>query len=750
MFPLPTAWKILCTLGPGWVLTRLRVEAELRLGTVERRVPVSNWDVSCDNKHKHAGEQLKDRLAQSKFFFSPQQPPKPFCAAQVCREADRVLAGEWTYFFHSRFQIRFPPDWHFNALDRTHADNREHWRKVASRIEASNSGNCSDIKCIWEPSRFSVAYLLVRAYATGADDRYAEAFWTLVEDWAEHNPPNRGPNWASGQEAALRVMAWCFGLYGFLNASCSTPERVFRLVKMIEVHGERIAGFIEYALSQRNNHGISEAVGLFTIGVLFPHLRRAPDWTRMGQRLIVRQLREQVYEDGTYIQHSFNYERVLIDLLVWLLRLGEIYETRFASECYGALDRAVKFMVRFCDLRTGHMPNYGANDGSLVLPLSNCDYTDFRPSLDAAHYLLFGKPLLETEGPWSESSAWLVGRSLSGRVPEDCLTPSRRDTRTSQPASSFGSAPKLPASGYLKLFGTESEAMLRAARYKDRPSHADQLHLDLWWRGQNVACDAGSYLYNGEHPWRNALAGTSVHNTVTIGGRDQMTRAGRFLWLDWAQANPQCYALSSGEQVVEAEHDGYARLGATHRRSVLCLTDEDIWIVVDDVTGSYSGEVRLHWLFADVPFKFDQNSAELQLHFPEDDFTCMINADGSLATSLARAGEIVAGTSHHGPPDTTIRGWRSLYYGSKEPALSLAVELTAPLPVRFVTLLMPSGISANELSSKCIKLQVHGKQYRIQLQRIGTNRVFSLLNGNEPLIRGFRFSGGAGRNRTDA
>src|SRR5579884_1321772 len=729
MFPLPTAWKILCTLGPGWVLTRLRVEAELRLGTVERRVPVSNWDVSCDNKHKHAGEQLKDRLAQSKFFFSPQQPPKPFCAAQVCREADRVLAGEWTYFFHSRFQIRFPPDWHFNALDRTHADNREHWRKVASRIEASNSGNCSDIKFIWEPSRFSVAYLPVRAYATGADDRYAEAFWTLVEDWAENNPPNRGPNWASGQEAALRVMAWCFGLYGFLNARCSTPERVFRLVRMIEVHGERIAGFIEYALSQRNNHGISEATGLFTIGVLFPHLRRAAEWTRMGQWLIARQLREQVYEDGSYIQHSFNYERVVVDLLVWILKLGEICETPFASECYEALDRAVKFMVRFCDLRTGHMPNYGANDGSLVLPLSNCDYRDFRPALDAAHYFLFGKPLLETKGPWSESSAWLLGRRLSDRATEDCSTPSLRYTRTSQPAVSFGSAPELPASGYLKLFGNESEAMLRAARYKDRPSHADQLHLDLWWRGQNVACDAGSYLYNGEPPWTNALAGTSVHNTVSIGGRDQMTRAGRFLWLDWAQANSQSYALRSDVQVIEARHNGYARFGATHRRAVLCLENEDVWIVVDDITGSYSGEVRLHWLFPDVPFRFNCEQLHLQLIRPVGDFHCGILAPERSLANLARAGEIIAGAEQDAASETAIRGWRSQYYGSKEPALSLAINLTTQLPLRFVTWFAPAHVIFKEVPSERsgrLKFVCSNREFTLVLHEFSAPRIFAM------------------------
>jgi len=730
MIPPSTAWKLVRDLGPGWTVRRLRIEAELKLGIVERRLPVSDWDFAAGGQSDDParGDRLKLELLRSKFLFCPQQLPKPVCSAQVCRDADRVLAGEWPYFSHSWFRTGFPPGWHFNVLDGSHADATQHWSRTAGyRGEGTGDRNGSDIKFVWEPSRFAVAYLLVRAYEASADEKYGEAFWTLVEDWAEKNPPNRGVNWASGQEAAFRVMAWCFGLYGFLNASCSTSQRVFHLVRMIEVHGERIAGFIKYALSQRNNHGISEAVGLFTIGVLFPDLLRAAEWTKMGQQLIVTQLREQVYEDGSYIQHSFNYERALIDLLVWALRLGEIHDLRFADECYEVLDRCMKLMVRFCDLRSGWMPNYGANDGTLVLPLTNCDYTDFRPSIDAAHYLLHGKPFV-SEGPWSESSAWLLGRPLSDGTVADCSIPVLRYTRASQPTGSFGPEKKLPSSGYLKLIGTESETMLRATRYKDRPSQADQLHFDLRWRGQNVVCDAGSYLYNGASPWANALARTAVHNTVAIAGCDQMARAGRLLWLDWAKAFSETYPVGTCAQAVTAFHSGYRRFGAVHRRSVLCLPEEDLWIVADDVTGSYSGEVRLHWLFPEVPFRFDLDPISLQLQFPEGDFNCAIIADHLLSTSLAKAGEVISGADDEPLCEKEIRGWRSLYYGGKEPALSLAAKTVAAVPIRFVTLFHAAEVSIEQFSPTCMNFHAGRKTYGVGLQRIGAPRIFTAIH----------------------
>ena len=43
----------------------------------------------------------------------------------------------------------------------------------------------------------------------------------------------------------------------------------------------------------------------------------------------------------------------------------------------------------------------------------------------------------------------------------------------------------------------ESWMLAHAEDFKERPGQADQLHVDLWWRGLNIARDAGSYLYFG-------------------------------------------------------------------------------------------------------------------------------------------------------------------------------------------------------------------------------------------------------------
>ena len=702
-----TALKIARKPGLPWILKRTSLALQTRLGILERRLSISRWEFDSrdwlDPETPAGAEKFKQSIRERCRFFPPAAIPESLSDGEnVCRQADRVLSGEWPFFSRHWLNVGFPPDWHLNVLSGERIEDQVHWSHID--IDAVH-----DVKFVWEPGRFSAVYLLVRAYGVSRNERYAEAFWKLVEDWAGKNPPNLGVNWVCGQEAAFRVMAWSFGLFSFFDAPATTDDRIVRLVRMIEKHGERIAGFIDYALSQRNNHGISEAVGLFTIGILFPQLRRSKEWLESGRELIIHQLRDQIYEDGSYIQHSFNYERFVLDELLWAIRLGELNDVRFPQEVYESVAKAAGFMLRFCDEETGRMPNCGGNDGSLVLPLTSCDYTDFRPTIQAAYYLVYREFCFET-GSWNE----LAERLFS----EDCDLTSRSSRAVAQ------STVDIAETAYPTIRGRESYCLLRATRYRDRPAHADQLHLDVWWRGENMTCDAGTYLYNGNDPWVNGLARTEVHNTVIVSGRDQMTRAGRFLWLDWAKAEATSYSVEGVGNALEAEHDGYRGLGAVHRRSVLSLPDWDVYLVVDDIFGTFTGKVRLHWLFGNFPFTWQTEGSILNLSTSAGEFKCVIASSQPHVTSIAKAGDIIAGAPADSKTGLEIRGWRSLYYGEKEPALSLAVKTDSKFPVRFVTVLAPSVVAVVHIDDLKVTLRCHQKEQEVALRGIANNRVF--------------------------
>ena len=142
----------------------------------------------------------------------------------------------------------------------------------------------------------------------------------------------------------------------------------------------------------------------------------------------------------------------------------------------------------------------------------------------------------------------------------------------------------------------------------------DQLHIDLWFKGYNVLLDAGTYLYNAKAPWTNALASTIVHNTVCVNGRDQMLKAGRFLWLDWAQAR----ILESSDNHVLAEHDGYRKLGITHQRELQKKSDNE-WLINDQIISNANNkqdyDIFIHWLLPDWEYTLNGNLLKLKAPF---------------------------------------------------------------------------------------------------------------------------------------
>lgn len=685
---VPQLWRCL---GPGWLAYRLSYAARMRTGLLRRQMPATDWSAHPlsaalnDPALADPTDYLAYRRNQAPaFFFTPSDRERyqsylvewDRAGVTPIGIASDLAQGILHYFEHTVAQVGFPPDWFANPFTGQRAPAVQHWSQIA------DFGH-GDIKVIWEPSRFGFTYALVRAYWRTGDERYAELFWRLVEDWHLHNPPQRGPNWKCGQEISFRVMAWCFGLYGFLDAAAASARRVADLAQMIAVSGQRIEANLSYALSQRNNHGISEGVGLWTIGSLFPELRDAARWRAEGRDVLERLGRELIYADGSFTQHSVNYHRLMLHDYIWALRLGDLLCQPFRIELKARVSRAAMWLYQLQDEVSGRVPNYGSNDGALILPLNNCDYQDFRPAVQAAHYVCT-RARVYTSGPWDEDLLWLFGPTA---VQAPVRTPPRADLQA-EPG------------GYYTLRAQSGFTFVRCATLQHRPAQADMLHVDLWWRGQNLAIDAGTYSYNAPDPWNDSLAHTAYHNTVTVDDLDQMNRVGKFLWLPWLCSRIFQYNQSYREHRTywEGEHDGYERLKApvTHRRGVLRLGD-DYWLVLDALLSEERHSYRLHWLFADLPYEWDGAAGDLRLHTAAGPYYIrMATASGIGAYSLVRADQ------------DSARGWWAPYYYDRQPALS--VDLVAEAPALcFWTLLGPAPV---RVTAEGVTLHLETEQWQ--------------------------------------
>ena len=582
----------------------------------------------------------------------------------LLREADEIVAGRARLFGGDAVELNLAPPAPL-----------QHW----TDYETGRAHIDGDIKFIWEPARFGWAAVLARAYYISGHEKYAEAFWNYFETFLAANPPYFGPNWISAQEAALRIIAWTFCLPLLREAESTTDSRLRALGEAIAVHAERIPSTLIYARSQNNNHLLSEAAGLITAAHVLPNHPRAKQWMSLGRRWFNHGLEKQIDSYGEYSQHSTNYHRVMLQLALWVGRIGNPTHTSLARK---NLARASHWLASMLDSESGGVPNLGANDGAYILPLTVCPFADYRPVVQASARAFLNYDL--PGGIWDEMSLWF-GLTRSGRSFE--------------------------ADHYLgdHLRGRESWAYLRTTTFTSRPGHADLLHLDLWWRGLNITPDAGTFSYNAESPWDNPLTATRVHNTVTVDGLDQMTRAGKFLFVDWANAyaNTQIAVDETVLQRVQAYHTGHRKMGVEHERTVTVFADER-WQVHDRLLVSKKNDwhiYTLHWLLPDWKWEFEslpdglldngRTGFDLKLKSPRGWMTVRVHYDyfaadtqlGGTRAQLVRAGEYLAGgtTLFEESPSYALMGWHSPAYSVKVPALSLTIALKCPINPDFVT-----------------------------------------------------------------
>ncbi len=573
--------------------------------------------------------------------------------ALLLTQAEEILNGKLPYFCELRLSCGFPPRWFQNPITGQSVSPQKPWTQM--RFASPDYG---DLKFILEPSRFLFVYPLVRAYAMSGDERFAQAFWSALEDWTRRSPPMSGPLWICGQESSLRILALSFALHAFLHSPSTTDQRVALLVSMIAAHAWRTAQTVGYARSQRSNHLISEGVGLWTAGTLYPELTEAKAWQHRGAQLLHEAVLDQITPEGVSQQHSFNYQRMILHQLLWTLRLSEIHNFPIHEHIRQRTRSAFDFIHQWVDPTSGHVPNYGSDDGSLIFPLSCSSYRDYRPLLQLGATVL-NRPALKP-GPWDEAALWFGLEPKASR---------ERDSGSQITTES----------GYFRLGDDNSWAMIRAGQYRRRPFQADQLHVDLWWKGMNLARDPGTYLYNGAVPWNNGFAGTAVHNTVMVDQRDQMRRAGRFLWVDWAQAEGRVYS-SRGDAVVdtfEGHHDGYKRPLVTHHRMVRWLAGSG-WVIVDDLEGIGDHHARLHWLVPNLPFQIADSLFQVRF---KSDYGCVrwnIFSNASGHSAVIRGGKVIEASGASMPAavdrDTQLLGWESPTYGALEHAISMVYE----------------------------------------------------------------------------
>jgi hypothetical protein len=480
------------------------------------------------------------------------------------KEADELLSGKVRLFSANLTDVGNPPIWMKNPLNGQLFPNADdHWTQLPDF-----DSDFGDIKNIWELSRFAWATTLARAFCETGNPEYIATLNRWVSDWLKKNPLNQGPNWKCGQEASIRV-------FNLMNASLimgAFRKPQLSLARIIDSHLERISSNIRYGVAQDNNHGTSEAAALFMGGnwlaAIYPDLfPKANHFADLGRKWLENRVSKLIQSDGAFSQHSMNYHRVLLDTIIYTELWRKVLELdSFSDKFYSRIKSAIEWLEIFTDPLSGDVPNFGANDGALLLNLHSCDYRDFRPTIQTAH-VLFNKGKLYPAGGWDEPLRWLHLESASMMV--------RKDFQRS----------KNLKSGYVYIRGDSSWAMVRYPHFKFRPAHNDIFHFDLWYKGQNIIFDSGTFSYNqSDQAEKIDLKSVHFHNTVSFNGEEQMPEISRFLLGDWLKPDyVSAINAIDGIQIWSSQYT--SRKGFRHQRTISC--QGNIWLVEDNLSGKY-------------------------------------------------------------------------------------------------------------------------------------------------------------------
>lgn len=560
-------YKILRSKSLRYIVFRSRYEMERKTGLLFCKYPTKLKEVSvpefADCREKGCGwifeEGDKLKVAKNK---SPELKEK----------MNHILKGDVLFFSKTWMPLGLEYDWVTNPESGYHYDAHQHWTKINDF-----SREAGDIKFVWEKSRFSWLLTVCR-YDYHFDEDHSEFVFGQILDWIDKNPINCGPNYKCSQEISIRIINWLFALNFYRNSDALSEDRWNKIITSIYWQADHVMKNINFSrIAVRNNHAITETLTLYLMGLMFPMMKGATSWKKKGKKWFEQEIDYQIEDDGTFIQDSMNYHRVVIQLLTYAIALSDKHNEKFSDFVYEKAYKSVNFLYQCQEPSNGWLPNYGANDGALFFPLSDNDYRDYRPQLDALHGLLTGQSLF---GDYLEDAQWVGCKVSSNRRSFDRIK------------KQYGIV-KFEKSGYYLISENDTLSFIRCGLFKTNGS-TDQLHLDVWYKGRNILVDGGSYKYNTNEEDVCYFAGTESHNTIMIGDNDMMQKGPRFMWFNPPSVLSANLCEEYFDFVFEGEVTAFKQLGAegvTIHRNVKKMKGVPEWKITDYIEGAPAGVI---------------------------------------------------------------------------------------------------------------------------------------------------------------
>lgn len=598
---------------------------------------------------------------------------------ETIKDADEIC--NWTFNLLGSGKVKLNKlDWHCDFKSNYQWDSSEYYTPSWKYLDYMNNDIYADVKVPWELSRFQHLVTLGKAYWYTNNEKYVNEFVNQINNWIENNPIEFGVNWVCTMDVAIRAVNWIWGYYFFQNSSKLTPEFKTNLFKSLFLHGRHIINNLEW--ESRNNHYLSNIVGLVYLGILFNNTNEGKIWFKKGFSGLIEEMNFQIYPDGVNFESSISYQRLDLELFASSTLLCLINGYKFPESYLNRLKNMIEFVVHYSK-PDGSSPQIGdADDGRLHIlsDFSKWNKLDHRYLISIGAYLFDKSDFMNYYPCFNEESFWMLGGKL------------KYESRVSKNVNSRS----FPDGGYYIMRNRDLYLIFDGSTPKDKSPkvhrHNSALNFELFANGKNFIVDPGSYIYTADKNMRNLFRSTHYHNVIRVDEKDQnnYNEDEIFEMGTDAKVKVNKWEVNDNYDFIDAEHYGYMRLvkQVLHRRQIYFDKNEKYWQIKDILEGEGYHNFELYFHLAQMEIQFYKNSQYIITSNSKDGKNIIIIPMDTENLSVELED-----------------GWISESYGEKYKSPVLKYSKYTKVPTDFTTLIY-SYINPSELNHFLKKLDL--------------------------------------------
>ena len=506
----------------------------------------------------------KENIEKIRFFYEKNSDIRE----NILREAEQILEHKFDLLGSGEVNLGEKIKWNEDFKSGFVWKN-----KFYKDIKIVDLNKNADVKVPWELSRFQHLFTLGKAYWITNDKKYYLECKEEIEDWIAENPVYISINWTCAMDVAIRAVNWIFFYFHFKDLIDNDKEFLNKFNNSLYNHGRFIYLNLEKGLGLANNHYLSDLVGLFYLGIYFNELKnnKVKRWLDFSKKELEKEMFIQNNEDGTNYESSTSYHRLLTELMIFPMILGEKNSLKFSQEYKERLEKMFEFLAKIIK-PNGKIPMIGDVDNGRLLILSNYsswEVNDVRELLSLGGEY-FNNTLLKNSGAIKKEDKLWIFNSLSD-----------------EEEKYYNKSVKFSNGGYYILRNNDIYYFIRCGELSCRGqgghSHNDQLSFELNVQGEDFIVDTGTGVYTADKNIRNLFRSTKQHNTVYVEGYEQNCFDENNLFEMKEETFAKCTKFE--DTYFEGYHQGYQKKLNTLYRRKIKLKDKRIDIE-DFIEGS--------------------------------------------------------------------------------------------------------------------------------------------------------------------